>query len=88
MDKKLNEYHIWWLFVLVGRLSTASRKRLERKGFTTSAFSKTLNMHYPSLEKAKAMQAEIKECLREGDVVETLLLTDKQRCMRTTVFGH
>ena len=88
MNKKLNEYHIWWVFVLVGRLSTASRKRLERKGLTTSAFSKTLKMHYPSLEKAKEMQAEVKECLREGDVVETLLLTDKQRCMRTTVFGH
>lgn len=34
------------------------------------------------------MQAEVKECLREGDVVETLLLTDKQFGMMTTVYGH
>lgn len=88
MDKKLNEYHIWWVFVLVGRLSTASRKRLERKGFSTEICSKSLKRHCPSLEKAKEMQAEVKECLREGDVVETLLLTDKQFGMMTTVYGH
>lgn len=71
MDKKTSEYHIWWVFVLTDRLSTASRKR-----------------HCPSLQKAKEMQAEVQICLRKGDLVETLLITDKQFSMMTTAFGH
>ena len=78
MDKKTSEYHIWWVFVLTDRLSTASRKRLEARGFSASAFSKSLKRHCPSLQKAQEMQAEVQICLRKGDIVETLLITDKQ----------
>lgn len=88
MDKKTSEYHIWWVFVLTDRLSTASRKRLEARGFSSSAFSKSLKRHCPSLQKAKEMQAEVQICLRKGDLVETLLITDKQFGMMTTAFGH
>ena len=34
------------------------------------------------------MQAEVQICLRKGDLVETLLITDKQFGMMTTAFGH
>lgn len=88
MDKKTSEYHIWWVFVLTDRLSTASRKRLEARGFSSSAFSKSLKRHCPSLEKAQEMQAEVKECLRAGERVETILITDKQFGMRTEVYGR
>lgn len=88
MDKKTSEYHIWWVFVLTDRLSTASRKRLEARGFSASAFSKSLKRHCPSLQKAKEMQAEVQECLRAGERVETILITDKQFGMRTEVYGR
>ena len=87
-NKQLSELNAWWVFILVGRLSTASRKRLEAKGFTTSPYSKSLRRHHPSLDKAKEMQSEIQECLRAGDRVETLLITDKQFGMIETTFGR
>mgnify|MGYP000949523111 CR=1 FL=1 len=88
MDKKTSEYHIWWVFVLTDRLSTASRKRLERKGFSNEPRATTLKRHCPSLEKAQEMQAEVQECLRAGERVETILITDKQFGMRTVAYGR
>lgn len=88
MDKKINDLHIWWVIVIADKLSTASRKRLEARGFSSSAFSKSLKRHCPSLEKAQEMQAEVKECLRAGERVETILITDKQFGMRTEVYGR
>lgn len=88
MNKKINDLHIWWVFVIADKLSTASRKRLEARGFSSSAFSKSLKRHCPSLQKAKETQAEVQTCLRKGDLVETLLITDKQFGMMTTAFGH
>lgn len=88
MNKKLNEYHIWWVFVIADRLSTASRKRLERKGFSNNLRAKMLKRHCPSLEMAKEMQDAVQECLRAGDRVDTLLITDKQFGMMKQMFGH
>lgn len=88
MDKKINDLHIWWVIVIADKLSTASRKRLERKGFSNEPRAKTLKRHCPSLEKAQEMQAEVKECLRAGERVETILITDKQFGMRTEVYGR
>ena len=88
MNKKISDLHIWWVIVIAEKLSSASRKRLERKGFSNELRAKTLKRHCPSLQKAKEMQAEVQTCLRKGDLVETLLITDKQFGMMTTAFGH
>ena len=88
MDKKISDLHIWWVIVIADKLSTASRKRLERKGFSNEPRAKTLKRHCPSLEKAQEMQAEVTECLRAGERVETILITDKQFGMRTEVYGR
>lgn len=88
MDKKISDLHIWWVIVIAEKLSTASRKRLERKGFSNEPRATTLKRHCPSLEKAQEMQAEVQECLRAGERVETILITDKQFGMRTEVYGR
>ena len=85
---QLNELHIWWVIVIADRLSTASRKRLERKGFSNKLRAKMLKRHCPSLEMAQEMQAAVQECLRAGDRVDTLLITDKQFGMMKQMFGH
>lgn len=85
---QLNELHIWWVIVIADRLSTASRKRLERKGFSNKLRAKMLKRHCPSLEMAQEMQAAVQECLRTGDRVDTLLITDKQFGMMKQMFGH
>jgi hypothetical protein len=86
--KSISPYKIWYVIVMIDRLSTASRKRLKAKGFTPSAFSKSLMRTCGSLEVAKLKQAEVQECLRKGDLVQTLLITDRQLLLSTTNYGH
>ena len=85
---QINELHIWWVIVIADRLSSASRKRLEAKGFSGGLRAKSFKRHCPSLEKAKEMQDAVQECLRAGDRVDTLLITDKQFGMMKQMFGH
>lgn len=84
---KINEYHLWWVIIIKERLSTESRRRLEAKGFSTSAYSKSLKRHCPDLQRAKEIQDEVKDCLKKGDVVEVILLTDKQFGMSKSFIG-
>ena len=86
--KQLNELHIWWVIVIADRLSSASRKRLAAKGFSNELRAKSLKRHCPSLDKAMEMQEAVRECLRAGDRVDTLLITDKQFGMMKQMFGH
>lgn len=86
--KRISPYRIWHVIVIMKRLSTASRKRLEAKGFTSSAFSKSLMCTCGPFETAKQKQAEVQGCLRKGDLVETLLITDRQLLLMTTNFGR
>ena len=86
--KKISQYKIWHVIVMINRLSTASRKRLEAKGFTPSAFSRSLMRTCGSFEIAKQKQAEVQEYLRKGDLVQTLLITDRQLLLMKTNFGH
>lgn len=86
--KRISPYKIWHVIVMIDRLSTASRKRLKAKGFTPSSYSKSLIRTCGSFEIAKQKQAEVQGCLRKGDLVETLLITDRQLLLMTTNFGH
>ena len=86
--KRISPYKIWHVIVMIDRLSTASRKRLKAKGFTPSSYSKSLMRTCGSFEIAKQKQAEVQGCLRKGDLVETLLITDRQLLLMTTNFGH
>ena len=86
--KKISPYKIWHVIVMIDRLSTASRKRLKAKGFTPSAFSRSLMRTCGSFEIAKQKQAKVQEYLRKGDLVQTLLITDRQLLLMKTNFGH
>lgn len=85
--KNLSTYKIWWVVILINKMSSNTRRKLANRSYRSITGNSNLTKAYASREKAEQAVAEAKELLRDGDIATFLLITDKQFGQMQTVYG-